>query len=108
MDIEPQALEATAANRTLNAIGDDLWIGSPDALPAIEADVVLANILAHPLIELAPRLATMLSDAGTAVLSGVLVEQCNEIRKAYAEHFLDIDEQVLDGWACLVARRRRS
>ena len=107
VDIEPQALEATAANSTLNVVSDDLWIGSPDRLPEIEADVILANILARPLIELAPRFAAVLSNAGTAVLSGVLVEQREEIREAYAAHFLELDERVLDGWVCLVAKHRR-
>lgn len=108
VDIEPQALEATAANSTLNAVGDDLWIGSPDRLPPIEVDVVLANILARPLIELAPRFAKLLGDTGTAVLSGVLAEQRQEIREAYAAHFSELDERELDGWACLVARGRKS
>lgn len=107
VDIEPQALEATAANSTLNVVSDDLWIGSPDRLPEIEADVILANILARPLIELAPHFAAVLSNAGTAVLSGVLVEQREEIREAYAAHFLELDERVLDGWVCLVAKHRR-
>ncbi|NNC63345.1 MAG: methyltransferase [Gammaproteobacteria bacterium] len=107
VDIEPQALEATAANSTLNVVSDNLWIGSPERLPEIEADVILANILARPLIQLAPRFATMLSDSGTAVLSGVLVEQREEVREAYAAHFLELDERVLDGWVCLVARHLR-
>jgi ribosomal protein L11 methyltransferase len=108
VDIEPQALEATAANSTLNAVGDDLWIGSPDRLPTIEVDVVLANILARPLIELAPRFAKLLGDAGTAVLSGVLAEQREEIHEAYAAHFSELDERELDGWVCLVASGRKS
>lgn len=107
VDIEPQALQATAANAALNTVSDDLWIGSPDRLPAIEADVILANILARPLIELAPRFATLLADSGTAVLSGVLAERRDEIREAYAAHFTELDERVLDGWACLVARGRK-
>lgn len=107
VDIEPQALEASAANARLNAVGDGLWIGSPDGLPTIEADVVLANILARPLIDLAPRFAMMLCDAGIAVLSGVLVEQREDVRDAYAEHFLELEEAVLDGWVRIVARGRK-
>lgn len=107
VDIEPQALEATATNSKLNAVGDHLWIGSPDQLPTVNADVVLANILARPLIELAPRFAAMLGDTGTAVLSGVLVEQRKEICEAYAEYFVELDDRVLDGWLLLIARRRK-
>jgi len=105
VDIEPQALEATAANAALNSVSDDLWIGSPDGLGAIRADIVLANILARPLIELAPRFAALLSETGTAVLSGVLEEHRNEVCEAYAEHFAEIEVSVLDGWVRVVARR---
>ena len=107
VDIEPQALEATAVNTARNAVGDDLWIGSPDELGAIQADIVLANILSRPLIELAPRFATLLTETGTAVLSGVLDEQLGELRKAYAEHFVEIEGRIHDGWARIVARNRR-
>ena len=107
VDIEPQALEATSANAMLNAVGDRLWIGEPADLPDVETDLVLANILARPLIELAPRFAAVLGESGTAVLSGVLVDQRREVREAYAAHFADIDERMLDGWACLIARRPR-
>ncbi len=107
VDIEPQALEATAANATLNAVGDDIWVGSPDRLPARKVDVILANILARPLVELAPRFAALLGEVGTAVLSGVLVAQSMQIREAYAEHFYDLDERRLEGWACVIAKRRK-
>ena len=108
VDIEPQALQATAANAALNAVGERLWIGNPESLPAIEVDVVLANILARPLIELAPRFAAMIGAGGVAVLSGVLLEQREEVCDAYADQFVEVEERELDGWVRLVARGRKS
>ena len=108
VDIEPQALEASAANASLNAVCDGLWIGSPERLPTIQADVVLANILARPLIDLASRFAMMLDDAGIAVLSGVLFEQREAVRDAYSKYFLELEEVVLDGWVRIVARGRKA
>lgn len=108
VDIEPQALEATGANAALNGIGKDLWIGSPDDLAQIEAEVVLCNILARPLIELAPRLAALTGQAGTAVLSGVLESQLDETCAAYANFFDALDTCVLEGWGRIVARRSGS
>ena len=107
VDIEPQALEATVANAIFNGVGDNIWVGHPDRLPACEVDVVLANILARTLEELAPRIAALAGKTGTAVLSGVLVAQSPQIREIYAEHFYDLDERTLDGWACVIARRRK-
>lgn len=98
-DIDPQALDATADNAGRNRIAAErLSLHLPADLPAQAEDVVLANILAGPLVELAPQLTALCRPGGRLVLSGILAEQANEVRHAYAEHFLLDDTCELDGW----------
>ena len=64
-------------------------------------DILLANILANPLIELAPRLAELVRVGGDLVLSGILGEQAAAVRTAY-ERWFSLSETVeRDGWVCL-------
>jgi ribosomal protein L11 methyltransferase len=107
VDVEPQAIEGTRANAALNAISDRLWIGQPDELPQIAADVVLANVLAGPLVALAPRLAALSGKSGTLVLSGLLRAQSEQVRNVYADYFTVFTERELDGWVCLTASGRK-
>jgi ribosomal protein L11 methyltransferase len=106
LDIEPQALEGTADNAALNAVADRLWIGSPAALPDVVANVILANILARPLIGLVARFDTLLGESGTLVLSGLLENQLEQVRRAYADRFAVLAAETRDGWVRLIARRR--
>lgn len=108
VDIEPQALAATAANAELNGVLERLWIGHPDELHAYDADVVLANILATPLIVLAPRLARLVRPNGTVVLTGLLPEQAEAVHDAYAAQFAKLSRRDRDGWTRLVASERRT
>jgi ribosomal protein L11 methyltransferase len=106
VDIEPQAIDATRANARLNGVADRLWAGAPAELDAPGADLLLANILARPLIELAPRLAAQLDANGTLVLSGILTSQRDEVAAAYAGRFAAVEFVELDGWVSLIATRR--
>jgi len=108
LDVEPQALEGTADNAALNAVTDRLWIGSPAELPAVVADVVVANILARPLIGLAARFHALLAESGTLLLSGLLENQVEQVRRAYADRFSMLTTESRDGWVRLVAQRSRS
>lgn len=108
VDIDPQALEATRANARRNGLpADALTIGEPamldDAVAA--ADLLLANILAGPLIELAPRLARLVMPGGHAVLSGILCEQEAMVRTAWAPWFEHLDTVENDSWCRIVLRR---
>jgi ribosomal protein L11 methyltransferase len=60
VDNDPQALLATDANAALNRVNDRLFVGAPESLPAVTVDVLVANILAAPLIDLAPAFAARL------------------------------------------------
>jgi ribosomal protein L11 methyltransferase len=108
VDNDPQALAATKANAALNGLADRLWIGAPEALPEFRADVVLANILVRPLIELAPFFAVRLVTGGHIVLSGVLSAQREELERAYASRFDAASVAEREGWIRLEARKRAS
>ena len=110
-DIDPQALTATRDNAGRNDVSDRLQVhGSPEALAAAVAavggaDIVLANILAGPLRELAPQLCALLKPGGTLVLAGLLDEQAEELIEAYAPQLRLDAWRTLDGWTCLIGRK---
>jgi len=103
-DIDPQALVASRANATLNEVAASFV--APDRLPARASDVVVANILAHPLVLLAPALAARTARGGRIALSGILAEQAGEVVAAYAPWFkLDVWRR-LDGWVLISGTKR--
>ncbi len=106
VNVEPQALAATAANAELNGCAGQLWIGAPEALPDCQVDLVLANILAGPLTEHAARFARCLRPGGRVVLSGVLSTQRDAVLGAYARDFEDLETAERDGWLRIAGRRR--
>lgn len=106
VDIDRQALQASADNAAANGVGDLIWTGAPQALPAIEADCLVANILAGPLIELAPRFAALLSTGGRLAVSGILHEQADAVADALAADFTMTGHIRREDWSLLHARRR--
>jgi len=87
VDNDPQALLATEDNAARNEVGGRIRTFLPDDLPALQADVVVANILAGPLLTLAPLLAHLARPGGHLALSGILAEQAAEVATAYAPWF---------------------
>lgn len=101
-DIDSQALEATRDNANRNAIAaEDLLLYLPEDMPAQQFDVVLANILAGPLVQLAPQLIAHTRPGGRIALSGILAEQAQEVRDAYSAAFTLAPTAVKDGWVCI-------
>ena len=104
VDIDPQALETAAANASDNEV--TMRIAAPDSLAPGTFDVVLANILARPLIALEPRLAARTRKGGRIALSGILESQAPEVAAAYLRDFeigvIDVEE----GWALVGGARR--
>ena len=100
-DIDPQALIATRDNAGQNQVANRLTIcGDAAQLPS-RANIVIANILAQPLIDLAPQLAARVVDGGQLILSGLLANQVEEVRNAYAP-FIDLVPANFSGdWALL-------
>ena len=87
VDIDPQALTATRDNATRNGIAGSIEVMLPDALDSGPVDVVMANILANPLIELAESLNALVKPGGRIVMTGVLAEQAEGVMAAYREWF---------------------
>jgi ribosomal protein L11 methyltransferase len=101
VDLDPQALETAQANAAAN--GAPVRAMLPDTLGAAHYDVVVANILAQPLIALAPLLARR---GRRIALSGILEDQAAEVARAYAPWF---DMQLAgreQGWALLMGVQR--
>ena len=105
-DIDPQALEATRSNAQRNGVAGLIRTVHPEQLTAAPADLLLANILAGPLQALAGRLAELVRPCGDIVLSGILADQAEDCRAAYAR-FFEMDAPVIDEeWVMLHGVRR--
>jgi ribosomal protein L11 methyltransferase len=105
VDNDPQALIATQDNATRNHVAGNLSVAAPEQFQQQQADVVIANILAGPLVYLAPTLLTSVRSGGSLVLSGILEDQADEVESAYAEHLADIKRTIDDGWVLLEGRK---
>lgn len=106
-DIDSQAIEASRDNAGRNGIDPVRFpLYLPEQLPNGQADVVVANILAGPLVTLAPQIIERVKPGGRLALSGILCEQAEEVRAAYAEQF-DLDPTAdKDGWVRITGIRR--
>lgn len=106
VDIDPQALVATRQNAVKNGMEDRLHCCEPGRSGTEQADILIANILANPLIELAPKLARRVKPGGHLVLSGILTEQADAVAEAYRPWFATLNRTGMDGWVRLDGRRR--
>jgi ribosomal protein L11 methyltransferase len=104
VDVDPQALATARANARANGI--ELLASLPEALPAAAYDIVVSNILAQPLILLAPLLAARIASGGQIALAGILEAQAAEVGAAYSAWLDARTAAVLDGWALVAGRRR--
>jgi ribosomal protein L11 methyltransferase len=99
VDIDPQAVIATRDNAARNEVAGRLSVCTVAEMPVEPADIVLANILAEPLITLAATLAAQVKAGGCIVLSGLLTEQAERVATHYAPWFDIAPVSVHDGWA---------
>jgi ribosomal protein L11 methyltransferase len=106
VDNDPQALTATRINAELNGVAQRLFVGLPETLPAVAVDVLAANILAGPLVELAPKLVERTAPGGRIVLSGILARQAARVAAAYAPYLTNVEQTALEGWVLLAGRRK--
>ena len=110
MDIDPQAIIATQQNAAHNRVDQDLCVtGSADGIQG-KFGVVVANILAGPLVQFADSITSLLAGGGILALSGVLCEQADEVMQAYRP-WIAFDEPVFreqDGqiWSRLTGLKR--
>lgn len=106
-DIDPQALEASRDNAQRNQLAAErLPLYLPADMPAEPADILVANILAGPLVSLAPQLTALVKPGGRIALSGILAEQREEILCAYAHDFELDPVAEKDGWIRISGMRR--
>lgn len=107
VDNDPQALESSATNAERNEIPvRNFYTALPEDLPPLQADLLLANILAEPLIGLASRFAGIVRPGGHIVLSGILREQADAVGAAYTAWF-DMEAPVArEEWVRLAGTRR--
>ena len=97
-DIDMLAVENAIENRGINGIeGFEVGLGSIDALEGRTYDLVLANILARPLIELSQRIVWACKPGACLVLSGLLEIQADSVEEAYMAQCLPKPRRVIDG-----------
>ena len=103
VDVDPLALVAARANAARNRV--DVRYINTETAPDFQADLVVANILANPLILLAPLLARYMSNGGRIALSGILEAQAEEVMNAYAPWFALRVSASDEGWVLLEGLR---
>ena len=106
VDIDPQALLATRENAGRNGMAQRVDALFPEALDARPVDLLIANILANPLIELADTLASRVSLQGRIVLTGILAEQAGYVMTAYRPWFEFREPVKREGWVLLEGVKR--
>lgn len=111
-DIDPVAVEAAQANAELNRTNAFVkpviakGVSHPALMMSHHYDLVFANILARPLIKLAPSLAKIASPDADIVLSGLLAHDVPGVVNAYGQQGWHLQKRInLDGWAALLLHR---
>jgi ribosomal protein L11 methyltransferase len=106
VDHDPQALQATRSNADLNDIDPArlLVLLPEESLP--QADLLLANILAKPLIELASYFVHLLKPRGAFILSGILGDQAQWVQAAYSPYSDEMKIVEKEGWVMIFGRTK--
>jgi ribosomal protein L11 methyltransferase len=102
VDVDPQAIRASEANAVANGVA--ARFAMPAAAAEAPFDIVVANILANPLVLLAPALCARVAGGGAIALSGILAAQAGQVRAAYAPWFTLAAEREDEGWVLLASR----
>jgi ribosomal protein L11 methyltransferase len=111
-DIDPRAIEVARANARINELARRITFAVADGLshPRLRRggfDLVLANILAEPLLRLAPGLAHVMQPGGRAILSGLLDQEADKVTAAYvAAGFIRTGTVEREDWTTLLLQRR--
>lgn len=104
-DIDPQALLATEENAQRNNVVNQIEICAKESDLQGSADVIVANILLSPLLDLPVRFASLLSDEGKLGMSGVLTDQVALLATAYASRFQHCETEIQDQWVLYSAKK---
>ena len=108
VDIDEQALQASRENAERNNVSDklELFMGTDQKLDLPKSPVTVANILAGPLDELEPIIASLTESGGKLALSGILTEQADSVIEAYSKDFVMNKVKDKEGWALLTGTRK--
>jgi ribosomal protein L11 methyltransferase len=106
VDNDAQALAASRDNAERNGVTEKLDLYLPEHFPQMQADALVANILAGPLADLAPRFAQCLAPGGALALSGILHGQHDELLARYGEWFDALEVAQREDWIRISARRK--
>jgi ribosomal protein L11 methyltransferase len=106
VDIDPQAITATQSNALKNKVADKITCYLPEQFAPFQADIVLANILAKPLIEMAEPISSLLAPGGQLVLSGILQEQAESVMNAYRQYLTFSTPILQEDWIRLDGIKR--
>ncbi|MFA5984091.1 MAG: 50S ribosomal protein L11 methyltransferase [Methylococcaceae bacterium] len=105
IDIDPQAITATQNNALKNNVQDQIHCYLPEQFQRQPADIVLANILAKPLIEMSKQITELVIPHGQLILSGILLEQAQAVEAAYNQQFNFQALVQQEDWIRLDARK---
>ncbi len=106
-DHDTQAIEATNNNLKLNQQQSEAFtVCLAKNFPNVMADIVIANILANPLLELAELLAKLTKQGGQIILSGILAEEEQLITNKYATYFDITEVTAQNGWLRIIGSKR--
>ncbi|SPL70823.1 50S ribosomal protein L11 methyltransferase [Acinetobacter stercoris] len=111
-DIDPQAVLATKQNAELNGVLDNLYVALPEEFNETfkdqKADVLVANILAGPLMSLASEFANLVLSEADFALAGVIEEQVNDVSEVYSEFFdvLHVEKRE-ENWCRISGKRHK-
>lgn len=111
-DIDPQAVLATKQNAELNGVLENLYVGLPEefneTFKAQQADVLVANILAGPLMSLAEEFSTLIKSEGEFALAGVIEEQVADVSSVYSAFFDIVEvEKREENWCRISGSRKK-
>lgn len=104
VDIDPQALLATQDNAEKNGVLSRIHCYLPEQFTPQKADIVLANILAEPLIELSDLISGLVAPGGQLALSGILKEQVPSVEAAYSDKLALAPAVLEEEWARITGR----
>ncbi len=105
VDHDPQAVQATRDNARINQTASLVQAGLSDELNLPQADIVIANIIARPLIMLKPVLLQCLQPDGLLVLSGILPGQADVVAACYRPQLQRQQQWQQDGWVCMALQQ---
>ena len=106
VDNDEQAIEASRVNAERNGVAANLDLYLPDDFPRERKNILIANILAGPLADLAPLFAACVVAGGLLALSGILKGQETELLERYAEWFDDLAVATREDWVRITGTRR--